>query len=96
MQRQTLEAQKFLEKYPNATAMVDRSGKLSVDFRVDKNEYDASGNVVNYYYLRLRVYINPRNNRLTGEKFIDCFGKQEQKYVWNDLLGYLQTEKCLE
>ena len=84
----TIEAQKFLEKYPNATAYVDRSGSLAADFRVDK--YDDTGTNVNY--LRLRVFINPRNNRLTGEKFIDCFGK----YVENDLLEYLQTEKCLE
>lgn len=83
-----IEAQKFLEKYPNTTAYVDRSGSLAVDYRVDK--YDDTGANVNY--LRLRVFINPRNNRPTGEKFIDCFGK----YVENDLLEYLQTEKCLD
>jgi hypothetical protein len=83
----TIEAQKFLEKYPNATAYVDGSGSLAVDFRVDK--YDDAGTNVNY--LRLRVFINPRNNRPTGDKFIDCFGT----YVENDLLEYLQTEKCL-
>ncbi|RCV64875.1 hypothetical protein C5S53_06635 [Methanophagales archaeon] len=84
----TIETQKFLEKYPNATAYVDRSGSLAVDLRVDK--YDDAGTNVNY--LRLRVFINPRNNRPTGKKFIDCFGK----YVENNLLEYLQTEKCLE
>jgi len=66
---------------------VDGSGSLAVDFRVDK--YDDAGTNVNY--LRLRVFINPRNNRPTGDKFIDCFGT----YVENDLLEYLQTEKCL-
>ena len=83
----TIEAQKFLEKQPNATAYVDGSGSLAVDFRVDK--YDDAGTNVNY--LRLRVFITPRNNRPTGDKFIDCFGT----YVENDLLEYLQTEKCL-
>lgn len=85
---QTIEAQEFLEKYPDATTVVDRSGRLAVDFRVDK--YDNAGTNINY--LRLRVFINPRNNRPTGEKFIDCSGK----CVNYNLLEYLQTEKCLE
>ena len=32
---QTLEAQKFLQKYPNAFIQVDRSGRLAVDYRVN-------------------------------------------------------------
>ena len=84
----TIEAQKFLEKYPNATAHVDRSGSLAVDLRVDI--YDDVGTNVNY--LRLRVFINPQNHRPTGKKLIDCKGK----HVENNILEYLKTEKCLE
>ncbi len=85
---QTIEAQEFLQKYPDAKTVVDRSGRLAVDFRVDN--YDNAGTNINY--LRLRVFINPRSNRPTGEKFIDCSGDS----VRDNLLRYLQTEKCLE
>ena len=85
---QTIEVQKFLKKYPSATAYVDRSGALAVDFRIDK--YIGLG--TNGNYLRLRIFINPRNNRPMTLKFIDCSGK----LIRNNLLEYLQTEKCLE
>ncbi|MCD4844772.1 MAG: hypothetical protein K8R25_09825 [Methanosarcinales archaeon] len=67
---------------------MDRSGSLAVDLRVDI--YDDVGTNVNY--LRLRVFINPRNHRPTGKKFIDSKGK----HVENNILGYIKTEKCLE
>jgi len=80
---QTLEAQKFLEKYPNATIYVDRSGALAVDYRVDNNMKNR--------YLRLRIFIDWRTNQPSG-KFIDCSGT----YIRKNLLEYLETEKCLE
>jgi len=80
---QTLEAQKFLEKYPNATIYVDRSGALAVDYRVDNEMKNA--------YLRLRVFINWRTNQ-PSDKFIDCSGT----YIRKNLLEYLETEKCFE
>jgi len=81
--RQTLEAQTFLEKYPNATIFVDRSGALAVDYRVD--------NTVKNRYLRLRIFIDWRTNQ-PSDKFIDCSGT----YIQENLLEYLETEKCLE
>ena len=80
---QTLEAQKFLEKYPNATIYVDRSGALAVDYRVTNN--------IKNRYLRLRIFIDWRTNQ-PSDKFIDCSGT----YIRKNLVEYLETEKCLE
>jgi len=80
---QTLEAQKFLEKYPNATIYVDRSGRLAVDYRVTNNLKNR--------HLRLRIFINWRTNQ-PSDKFIDCSGT----YIRKNLLEYLETEKCFE
>jgi hypothetical protein len=80
---QTLEAQKFLEKYPDATIYVDRSGALAVDYRVPNN--------VKNMYLRLRIFIDWRTNQ-PSDKFIDCSGT----YIRKNLLEYLESEKCLE
>jgi flagellar basal body-associated protein FliL len=80
---QTLEAQKFLEKYPNATIYVDRSGALAVDYRVT--------NHIKSRYLRLRIFIDWRTNQ-PSDKFIDCSGT----YIRKNLLEYIETEKCLD
>ena len=80
---QTLEAQKFLEKYPNATIYVDRSGALAVDYRVTNTIQDR--------HLRLRIFIDWRTNQ-PSDMFIDCSGT----YIRKDLLEYLETEKCFE
>ena len=81
--RHTLEAQKFLEKYPNATIYVDRSGALAVDYRVTKE--------IKNEHLRLRIFIDWRTNQ-PSDKFIDCSGT----YIRKNLLEYLETEKCFE
>ena len=81
--RQTLEAQKFLEKYPNATIYVDRSGALAVDYRVTNN--------IKNRHLRLRIFINWKTNQ-PSDKFIDCSGT----YIRKNLVEYLETEKCFE
>ena len=80
---QTLEAQKFLEKYPNATIYVDRSGALAVDYRVTNN--------IKNRHLRLRIFINWKTNQ-PSDKFIDCSGT----YIRKNLVEYLETEKCFE
>jgi len=80
---QTLEAQKFLAKYPNATIYVDRSGALAVDYRVTNN--------INNKYLRLRIFIDWKTNQ-PSDKFIDCSGT----YIRKNILEYLESEKCLE
>jgi len=85
--KQTIEVQEFLDKYPKAKAYVDRSGSLAVDFRLDKYQK----NEILLKYLRLRIFIDPQNNRPT-KRFIDCSGT----VIKNDLLEYLQKERCFE
>lgn len=86
---QTAEAQKFLEKYPDATILVDRSGALAVDYRLDKLVKNDTTLVSKY--LRLRIFIDWRTNQ-PSERFIDCSGT----YITKNLLEYLETEKCFD
>lgn len=79
----TPEAKKLLAKYPWAEIAVDRSGKLAVDFRVDKLE----GNDKPGAYLRLRVFIDPATNT-PGDQFLDLSGK----VIRRDILHYLDKE----
>jgi len=74
---QTLEAQKFLEKYPNTTTFVDRSGRLAVDYRVNTDDS----------YIRLRVFINPKKNE-PSEMFLEINGT----YIRKNIIEHLQTQ----
>ena len=78
-----MEAQKFLEKYPNATIYVDRSGALAVDYRVTNNVKNG--------YLRLQIFIDWRTNQ-PSNMFIYCSGT----YIRKNLLEYLENEKYLQ
>ena len=75
---QTVEAQKFLQKYPNAVIEVDRSGALAVDYRVESNSTAE--------YLRLRIFIDWRTNK-PADMFIDNSGT----YTTENLLEYIET-----
>ena len=75
---ETLEAQKFLEKYPNATIQVDRSGRLAVDYRMNGNIYTE--------YLRLRIFIDWRSNE-PEEMFVDNSGT----YIRESILEYIES-----
>lgn len=75
---QTIEAQKFLEKYPVSITQVDRSGGLAVDYRVNGN--------LDSEYLRLRIFIDWRNNK-PKEMFVDNSGT----YIRENILEYLET-----
>lgn len=77
---QTLEAQKFLEKYPNAVIQVDRSGSLAVDYRVN--------NVPTQEYLRLRIFIDWRTNK-PANMFVDNSGT----YIRENIQEYIETLK---
>ena len=71
---QTLEAQKFLEKYPNATIWVERSGRLAVDYRANTNDT----------YIRLRVFIDSKKNE-PSEMFLQINGT----YIRKNILEHL-------
>jgi hypothetical protein len=75
---QTVEAQKFVEKYPNSVTQVDRSGGLAVDYRVT-GHLDSG-------YLRLRIFIDWRNNK-PEDMFVDNSGT----YIRENILEYLET-----
>jgi len=77
---QTLEAKKFLEKYPNAVIQVDRSGRLAVDYRI--------GGHLDSEYLRLRIFIDWRNNK-PEDMFVDNSGT----YIRENIIEYLETLK---
>jgi len=77
---QTLEAQKFLEKYPNAAIQVDRSGRLAVDYRINGH--------IDSEYLRLRIFIDWRNNK-PEDMFVDNSGT----YIRENIVEYLETLK---
>lgn len=91
---QTTESQKFLEKYPSATIFVDRNGPsleyldyaVEVDYRIDKYNPDKDIN-----YLRLRIFINPRDNQ-PADRFIDCSGT----YIKENLIEYIEKEQCFK
>jgi hypothetical protein len=69
---QTLEAKKFLEKYPNAVIQVDRSGRLAVDYWV--------GGHLDSEYLRLRIFIDWRNNK-PEDMFVDNSGTYDRENI---------------
>ncbi len=75
---QTVEAQKFLEKYPDSVTQVDRSGGLAVDYRVN-GHLDSE-------YLRLRLFIDWRSNK-PEDMFVDNSGT----YIKENILEYLET-----
>ena len=83
---QTMEAQKFLEKYPNATIFVDRSGALAVDYRIETALENGTT-----AHLRLRIFIDWKTNQ-PSDRFLDCSGT----YIQENLVEHLETETCLE
>lgn len=76
----TQEARAFLAKYPDARRAVERSGAVTVDFRVDRGAR----------YLRLRIFMDAFANRAL-DALVDCSGT----VVPGDPLEYLPTETCL-
>ena len=84
--KKTIEAQKFMEKYPHAKTLVDRNGALAIDFRVDKN-YGGK----DWKYLRLRIFVNPRNNKPT-KRFIDKYIAGSTTIIKKDLVKYVEKE----
>lgn len=85
---ETEEARAFLDRFLEAKALVDRSSKLAVDFRVDKvlpaiTEQSWEG-------IRLRVFIDPETKRAEGA-FIQCSDRSGQSnFVKEELIDYLE------
>lgn len=84
---QTLVVERFLMKYPDANAIVDRSGSLAVDFWVEETRDPQES-------LRLRVFISPKTN-FPMESFIHCYAKNEYFEERENILAYIDYENCL-
>lgn len=73
----TIEAQFFLRRHPDSTILVDRSGRLAVDYRVEMNDS----------YVRLRVLIDHERNEVS-EMFLDINGT----YIHENILDNLHVQ----
>jgi hypothetical protein len=87
----TPEAQAFVAKYPQAEVVVDRSGKLAVDFRMTK--HPVTSTTQTWEGIRLRVFIDPKTNQPT-ETFLQCNNELVQEQVIQYLEQYAETESC--
>jgi hypothetical protein len=93
---ETEEARAFLDQFPEAEILVDRSSKLAVDLRFDKvlpatTEQPWEG-------IRLRVFIDPETKR-AEDTFIQCSDHGGQSnFVEEELIDYLeqyvQSQSC--
>jgi hypothetical protein len=83
--RNTEEAGAFLEKYPQAEVIVDRSNKLAVDFRMSM--YLVTSTTQNWEGIRLRVFIDPKTKQ-PAETFLQC----DNTFVKDRIIQYL--EQC--
>jgi|GEM_PF-2474358 len=90
--RELEEVKAFLNKYPVATIDVDRSGRLAVDYRVDKPADDNNGALTGKY-LRLRVFFDDGKPQ---EMYVDCSDGKNAHLIYGDILNYIETETCLK
>ena len=89
--RGTQEAVALLAKYPQAETLVDRSGRLAVDFRVDRRPVSSTAQT--WEGIRLRVFIDPSTNRPT-EAFLQCDSEFVKRKVVQYLEQYAETQRC--
>lgn len=78
----------FLDKYPGADIQIDRSGRVAVDYRVDRVFDDGT-----FEYLRLRVLSD--SNGIPQEMFVDCYAKGQTQLTYDNIVDYIETETCL-
>ncbi|GIU72905.1 MAG: hypothetical protein KatS3mg003_2384 [Candidatus Nitrosocaldaceae archaeon] len=77
------EVKTFLNRYPNAYTIIDRSGSLAIDYRVDSNNE----------YIRLRVTIDPLTNRV-DDIFVECYNNKSE-VVRDNIINYINTKECI-
>ncbi|HEX7031997.1 MAG TPA: hypothetical protein VF172_03260 [Nitrososphaera sp.] len=89
------EVKAFLAKYPGANVGVDRSGRLTVDYKQHYSEVtlNKSGTEV-HPYIRLRIFMTTEGEPI--EMYADCRDVHDKwtKAERDDVLGYLETETC--
>jgi hypothetical protein len=89
--RNTEESGAFLEKYPQAEVIVDRSSKLAVDFRMSK--YLVTSTTQNWEGIRLRVFIDPKTKQ-PSETFLQCDNTFVKERIIQYLEQYAKTQSC--
>lgn len=87
----TSEAQAFLQKYPDANIVAERTEYLAVDFIKNK----SGESTIVPPYLRLRVFINTSTNK-PASAFIECnLTGDNYSRIDQDIVNYIKIEKCL-
>jgi len=85
---ETEEAQAFLNAFPEADILVDRSSKLAVDYQYTKVQPTTTE--LRWEGIRLRVFINPEFKRVE-EVFIQCSDQEESPhFIRKELIGYVE------
>jgi hypothetical protein len=85
------DAQAFLEEYPQAEAIVDRSGRLAVDFRV--TTHSAISTTQQWEGIRLRIFLDPETNQPTDALF-QCNERVYEDNVRQNMDRYFAAQAC--
>ncbi|MHB0924014.1 MAG: hypothetical protein ACYC3H_08635 [Bellilinea sp.] len=92
---ETEEAKAFLERFPSAEVLVDRSGELAVDYRI--TQVQPATTEQSWEGVRLRVFIDPESKR-AEDTIIQCSDQSGTNFVEEDLIEYLeqygQSQSC--
>lgn len=83
----TEEARAFLERFPEAETLVDRSGELAVDYRITKVQPATTEQ--SWEGIRLRVFIDPESKR-AKDTIIQCSDQGGSTIVEVELIKYLE------
>ena len=81
------EVKAFLAKYPEAEAMVDRSGRLAVDYSKEYPEVTLGNGEFEYHpSLRLRIFMSPEGEY--RNMFVACRGINDSwRMVEEDIMS---------
>jgi len=87
----TREGAEFLAAFPQARAVVDRSGRLAMDLIVTK--HPVTSTTQSWEGIRLRVFIDPMT-QLPTETFIQCDNTFVRRNLVRYLQQYVETQIC--
>jgi len=85
------DAQAFLDQFPSAEIVVDRSARLAVDFLETRRAAGTAN--ANWEGIRLRVFIDPETNE-PEEAIIQCDSKMVEGDLRRVMAAYVKTGLC--
>jgi hypothetical protein len=85
------DAQAFLDQYPSAEIVVDRSARLAVDFLETRRAAGPANE--NWEGIRLRVFIDPETNE-PEEAVIQCDSMMIGRDLRTVMAAYATTGQC--